>query len=124
MKILFLRHLTHVGALAALTILSAAGPAAAQRAAGLGVGTYKCGEAAKAVRGDAELELMYFSWAQGWMTGWNLAQLNASLPIVDLNTEDVSEQRAFIKTYCANHPNSLYMDAARQLYESMRTLEK
>jgi len=97
-----------------------AAPAGAEPAAGLGVGTYTCAEAAKAIRGDREFDLIYFSWAQGWMTGWNLAQMNASLPTVDLNRRSLSEQRAFIKSYCAGHGDGLYMDAVHQLYESMK----
>jgi hypothetical protein len=58
------------------------------------------------------------------MTGWNLAQMNADQPTVDLNTKVLSDQRAFIKTYCAAHPTGLYMDAARQLYLSMRPAGK
>jgi hypothetical protein len=111
------------GWIAALALLAAAA-AHAEPAAGLGVGTYTCAEQAKAVRGDRELDLLYFSWAQGWMTGWNLAQMNADQPTVDLNTKVLSDQRAFIKTYCANHPAGLYMDAVRQLYLSMRPAGK
>ena len=109
-----------LAALAGLAAIIVSAPVAAEPAAGFGVGTYTCAEAAKAVRGDRELDLLYFSWAQGWMTGWNLAQMNASLPTVDLNTLSVTNQRTFIKTYCALHANGLYMDAVHNLYESMR----
>ena len=75
-------------AVTGLLALSAAvafpGLAKAEPAAGQGLGTYTCGEAAQASRANRNTDLLYFSWAQGWMTGWNLAQMNANQPTVDL----------------------------------------
>jgi hypothetical protein len=113
-------HLTTIAGLAAAIALAPVSAAFAEPAAGLGVGTYTCAEAARAVRNDKELDLIYFSWAQGWMTGWNLAQMNAELPTVDLNARSLPDQRAFIKSYCASHGDGLYMDAVHQLYLSMK----
>ena len=109
---------------AALALALAIAPARAEPAAGLGLGTYTCGEAAEAVRADPDLDLLYFSWAQGWMTGWNLAQMGADLPAVDLNGRSLPTQRGFIKNYCAQHPDRLYMDAVRALYLSMKSGER
>jgi hypothetical protein len=107
---------------AALTMASST--ASAEPAAGQGVGTYTCGEAAQGVRRDRQLDLIYFSWAQGWMTGWNLAQMNANQPTADLNARPLADQRDFIKVYCALHPEGLYMDAVRQLYLSIMSDRK
>ncbi len=107
-----------VGVALALTF---AAPALAEPAAGQGVGTYTCAEAGRAVRGDHNLDLLYFSWAQGWMTGWNLAQMNANLPTVDLTALSLENQRSFIKAYCAQHADGLYMDGVYKLYQAMKT---
>jgi hypothetical protein len=108
------------GAVCAALALAVAAPALAEPAAGQGVGTYTCSEASRAIRGDHSLDLLYFSWAQGWMTGWNLAQMNANLPTVDLTALSLENQRAFIKAYCAQHSNGLYMDAVYKLYQAMK----
>lgn len=113
------RGLAGAGWCAALALTLAA-PALAEPIAGQGVGTYSCAEAARAIRGDHSLELLYFSWAQGWMTGWNLAQMNANLPTVDLTALSLENQRAFIKAYCAEHSTGLYMDAVHKLYQAMK----
>ncbi len=102
-------------------VLTFAAPALAEPAAGQGVGTYTCAEASRAIRADRSLDLLYFSWAQGWMTGWNLAQMNANLPTVDLTALSLENQRAFIKAYCVQHTNGLYMDAVYKLYQAMKS---
>jgi hypothetical protein len=102
-----------------MALASAVPASSAERAAGQGVGTYTCGEAAQAIRRDRQLDLLYFSWAQGWMTGWNLAQMNANQPTADLNSRSLADQRDFLRAYCALHPSGLYMDAVRQLYLSI-----
>jgi hypothetical protein len=109
------------GAALLLLVTSQAVPAAAQTAAGQGVGTYTCAEALRDSRRDHNVELLYFSWAQGWMTGWNLAQMNANQRSANLNARPLADQRAFIATYCGLHPEGLYMDAVHQLYESIRS---
>jgi len=105
----------------AVLALALAAPALAEPAAGQGVGTYTCAEAGRAIRGDHSLDLLYFSWAQGWMTGWNLSQMNLNLPTVDLTALSLENQRAFIKAYCAQHADGLYMDGVYKLYQTMKT---
>ena len=110
-------------AIAAAALAMAAIPAAgaAEPAAGEGVGTYTCAEFQRASKADESREMLYFSWAQGWMTAWNLAQMDASKPFADLSTPPIDDQRAFIRTYCSQHGASLYMEAVYRLYASMKT---
>jgi len=118
-------HLRGVMALCvAATLGLASFPSFAEPAAGQGVGTYTCGEQAQAVRRDRQLDLLYFSWAQGWMTGWNLSQMNANQPTADLNSRSLADQRDFIRAYCILHPSGLYMDAVHQLYLSIQSGRK
>ena len=109
-----------MGLAAAVAVVATAAPVGAEPAAGQGVGTYTCAEAARAVRKDRSLDLLYFSWAQGWMTGWNLAQMNVAAPTVDLTARSLDDQQAYIKSYCVLHPDGLYMDAVHQLYTAMK----
>jgi hypothetical protein len=105
---------------ASVALLLAAAPAAAEPAAGQGVGAYTCAEAARAARDDHQLDLIYFSGAQGWMTGWNLAQLDQHQPTADMTALSLPDQRAFLENYCARHADGLYMEAVYKLYQAMK----
>ncbi|HEX4196195.1 MAG TPA: HdeA/HdeB family chaperone [Caulobacteraceae bacterium] len=105
---------------AAALVFAPLAPAMADTAAGEGVGTYACSEFLRASAADPGRKTLYFSWAQGWMTGWNLAQMDASRPTVDLKARPVPDQQAFIRAYCAAHPAALYMEAVYRLYVSLK----
>ena len=101
----------------AVIVLPAA--ARAESAAAEGVGTYACSEFARVQLHDQSLATLYFSWAQGWMTGWNLAEMDAAKPSRDLNARSVGDEQAFLKSYCAAHPKALYMEAVYRLFSSL-----
>ena len=104
------------------TLLFSAGSAAAEPAVGEGVGTYSCAEFTRAIKADPSREMLYFSWAQGWMSGWNLALMDAHKPTADLRTPDGADQRVFLTSYCKAHPAALYMEAAYRLRASRPTV--
>jgi hypothetical protein len=111
--------------LIATATLCLAAPASAQKtepAVGEGVGTYSCAECLRAAKADPSRDMLYYSWAQGWMTGWNLALMDAHQPTKDLWTADGSDQRAFLIAYCQAHPKALYMEAAYKLRASLPTV--
>lgn len=116
-----LSSLAAAGMLAAMAATSAA---RAEPALGQGVGTYTCAEFIRDARATRDGDVLYFSWAQGWMTGWNLAEMNASKPTVDLALLSITEQRTYVRGYCRDHPAGMYMDAVHQLYESLRSRER
>ncbi len=100
-------------------------PAArAESATGEGVGTYACSEFARVQLRDKSLATLYFSWAQGWMTGWNLAEMDAAKPSRDLKARSVDDEQAFLKSYCAAHPKALYMEAVYRLFFSLPLVAK
>jgi hypothetical protein len=107
------------GALVMGLLLLAGSPAAAEPAVGAGVGTYSCQEFTRASAGDEERELLYFSWAQGWMTAWNLEQVQAGKPTRDLSAPSIADQRGFLSKWCAVHPTELYMKGVYELYLSL-----
>jgi hypothetical protein len=110
-------------ALAVLASGAVAGSAAAEPAVGEGVGTYTCAEYVRASAADASRELLYFSWAQGWMSGWNLAQMDQKKPAQDLASRPVDDQRSFLKTWCGLHPAELYMKAVYYLYVTFQPVQ-
>jgi hypothetical protein len=107
------------GALA-MGVLLLAGSPAAEPAVGAGVGTYSCKEFTRASAGDEARELLYFSWAQGWMTAWNLDQMQAKEPTRDLSQPSIADQRVFLSKWCASHPTELYMKGVYDLYLTLR----
>jgi hypothetical protein len=105
-----------VGAVVTLLLLLAGSSATAEPAMGAGVGTYSCKEFTRASAGDEARELLYFSWAQGWMTAWNLSQMQVGKPARDLSAPPIPDQRAFLAKWCASHPSELYMKGVYELY--------
>ena len=110
------------GALVMGALLLAGSPAAAEPAVGAGVGTYSCSEFTRASASDEARELLYFSWAQGWMTAWDLDQMQAGKPTRDLSRPSVPDQRAFLSKWCASHPAELYMKGVYELYLTLRPI--
>ena len=109
----------------ALTVLASgavAGSAAAEPAGRRGRHLY-LRRIRRASAADASRELLYFSWAQGWMSGWNLAQMDQKKPAQDLVSRPVDDQRSFLKTWCGLHPAELYMKAVYYLYVTFQPVQ-
>jgi len=110
-------------ALAVFASAALAAPVRAEPAVGEGVGTYTCAEYTRASTADASREILYFSWAQGWMSGWNLAQMDQKKPTQDLASRPVDNQRSFLKTWCGLHPAELYLKAVYYLYVTLQPVQ-
>jgi hypothetical protein len=84
------------------------GSAASEEIAGTGVGNHSCAQFAKFYRNDAKptvVELTFFSWAQGFMTGWNVAMSDEKGRVdVDLSAMRPDDQKKFLRDYCDKHP--------------------
>jgi len=114
-----------LAATAFITLLAAdAWAQKTEPAVGEGVGTYACSEYLRATKADPSKDMLYYSWAQGWMTGWNLALMDQHKPTADLWTPDGSDQRAFLLAYCKAHPTALFMEAVYKLRASLPTIAK
>jgi hypothetical protein len=81
-----------------------------------GVGSLSCAEFAKMYQGAPEnAELVFFSWAQGFMSGLNMAAMANQTRTRDLAGIMVDQKRA-LRTYCANNPLKNYMDGVIEYY--------
>ena len=83
-----------------------------------GLGTRSCAEFAQDFKQDPELwETLYYSWAEGFMTGFNLVRSTVAKRDFDLNPYGRSEnwRRGSIREYCGTHPLSPYSEAAANL---------
>jgi len=108
-----------------LVFLLASDPVGAQgglddlKAAGGGVGATLCSEFNQS-REKPEIEAMFFSWTEGYLTGWNLGLPQASQEHVDLSLMSSSEQMEFLRKWCEANPSKRYMDGATALLIRLR----
>ena len=107
--------------LAGLFTVSAAtaGPSESHRVDKAGLGFNTCETFLKdiaAKHGRAESE--YFIWAQGFMSGMNRDALPHDY-YLDLNSRSVAEQKAAIRSYCAEYPHFDYSTAVYHMYMSL-----
>ncbi len=85
---------------------------------GIGVGT--CGDFTSLYKLDpARAETLYFSWVQGFLSGWNIGRLADDQPFYNLKSMDVDRQQSLVRTYCDQHPLSNYLDAVRGLTDEL-----
>lgn len=81
---------------------------------GAGFGTVSCYDFLHPAEGKelSNREAIFFTWAQGFMTGKNAT----SAEDVDLFALDVDEQKSIIKIYCEKHKRDSFTYASDFLY--------
>jgi hypothetical protein len=107
----------------ALTLLAfgiATNPSRAETATA-GAGTFTCAAFTQASVNDPAGEPTYFTWAQGFMSGMDAAELINSGQSANLSSEPLKEQERAVRRYCSDNPNKLYEQAVIALF---RTLPK
>lgn len=81
-----------------------------------GIGVSTCSEFSKEYSIESKnAELMYFSWAQGYMSGMNAASVVVEHAYMDLSGE-ITTQELYLREYCHNHPLAYFADAVADLY--------
>jgi hypothetical protein len=110
---------------AAAVIFAAATCAANAQNAGAayGLGVRSCAEFAKAYAANPSItENMYFVWAEGLMSGLNLANTAYYLPSRHIDGGETSKQSYMltIRMYCDTHPLTPYYAAVASLYNSLQ----
>jgi hypothetical protein len=88
-------------------------------AAGGGVGIYPCAEFTK-VRDKPDLEVLFFTWAQGFLTGWNMGVPNDTGLSVEFSKLNRDEQKHFIREYCEANPTKRYLESVIALMAKLR----
>lgn len=84
-----------------------------------GLGATSCADFAFQYRQNPEMwELSYFTWAQGYMSGLNIAGMgNGNRPRELAGDYPVQKQR--IRGFCDRSPLKNYMDAVIDLWKSL-----
>ena len=91
--------------------------AAENEAAVSGIGAAKCSAFAKAFKESPTMaENVYFTWAQGYMSGMNTALLMVKKPFRDLSAQSADQQKLHIRNYCDKRPDNPFLDAVLNLY--------
>ncbi len=118
-----------VWAMLPLLILAVIGASTAafssEHANGYGLGIDSCAVFAKKYTANPEVaESVYFTWAQGFMSGLNfVATANGSVYRV-ITGSDMTTQKADIRSYCEAHPLTQYVGAVIDLYQSFPTSQQ
>ena len=89
----------------------------AEEIAARGAGVLTCRQFANMYRGQPELaENVFFTWAQGFMTGVNYAKIAAHGKSANLGAMTTAKQKRYIRSYCDAHPSEFFLKAATNLY--------
>ena len=86
--------------------------------AGKGPGISPCSQY-NASRSDEKEEHLFFSWAEGFLTGYNMQVKSAEM--VELSALTGGQQLQFVRDYCDQHPDKRYIEAVLALIQALRT---
>ena len=86
--------------------------------AGKGPGISPCSQY-NASRGDEKEEHVFFSWAEGFLTGYNMQAKSAEM--VELSALTGGQQLQFVRDYCDQHPDRRYIEAVLALIQALRS---
>ena len=82
----------------------------------MGVGTTSCSQFANLYKvSPKQAENAYFSWAQGFMSAENIANLADKQYWRDLGSMSTEAQRRHLRWYCDQHPLATFLDAVQNL---------
>lgn len=117
-------RVTSVVAAAATFLCVSEMPACSQQAknfAGTGAGALSCAQFGQFYKESPDyVETLYFTWAQGMMSGLNYALAARIMPMSNLASWDNARQTQHIRAYCSESPLAFYTQAAIDLFDFMR----
>ena len=64
---------------------------------------------------------LYFTWAQGFLSGVNTPLMMGSVRAANLAARALNEQQAFIDRFCDQRPLANYVAAVLSPYDAMRS---
>ena len=107
-------------ALIILLLVSWAVSAQAEGMGGRGIGTYTCGQFAQMYKNNIRADDEFFTWAQGFMTGLNVA---SGREFTRDFSSPLENQKGAIRRYCDGHPLGGYADAVIELWKNLPRLQ-
>ena len=86
-----------------------------------GAGMASCAKFANLSQQDPTMnELIFTAWAQGFMSGLNVAVMNDPRKETNLMGRDIEGQERFLRQFCATHPKKRYVEGVLRLWNDMR----
>jgi hypothetical protein len=80
---------------------------------------YTCAEIARLRKTSPNVDVLFFTWARGFVGGWNAATEKPILK-VDPTAMPQDEQLKFIRSYCDGNPSKLYFAAVMELLAKLK----
>ena len=97
---------------------------AAEQYQSMGAGTRSCAVFARTYKDKPKsADMIYFSWAQGYMSGVNIAAgiNNKDYRPANLNAMTVATQQRFIRDFCDRNPLKDFREAVDTLLSNIRS---
>ena len=89
----------------------------------MGPGSVTCGKFAADYRQNPDqVDNLFFTWAQGFMSGFNITETTGTYR--DMTAVPIDAQKKFILNYCDQHPSLEYAKAVMELYHYKLPLKK
>jgi hypothetical protein len=92
---------------------------AEEKWASMGAGVTTCAKFGQFMKQYPD-DILFFTWAQGYLTGLNVHMELSGLPFTDYKAITTDEENRRIMAYCDKHPLALYMTAVENLFAEMR----
>jgi hypothetical protein len=85
-----------------------------------GHGLATCAQFAEDYKASPQLnETLYFTWAQGFMSGLNVASIREHATFRDVSGASIDSLKSSFRTYCDQHPLRLYEEAVFTAYQAL-----
>jgi hypothetical protein len=89
----------------------------------MGPGSVTCGKfAAEDRQNPDQVDSLFFTWAQGFMSGFNITETTGTYR--DMAAVPIDAQKKFILNYCNQNPSLEYAKAVMELYHYKLPLKK
>lgn len=102
-------------------LLIAGSHASAQAPIYTGGGTVKCSQLVQDYDRNKQTEIVYWTWAQGYMSGINRVLDQSKAGTRDLTNAGTQANKASLISFCRQNPNSFFIDAVDKLFMGLPT---
>jgi hypothetical protein len=114
-----------ISPLIALVFLATTASAQDRQGGMMGAGSAACSEYTQQYASEPDTaNNVYYSWAQGYMSGQNIERSSQKKPMRNLAALPIATQLDFLRRYCLQSPTSLFAVAAQNLFNALPTISR
>jgi hypothetical protein len=81
---------------------------------------YSCAEIARVRKTAPGIDSAFFTWARGFISGWNGASKDKPVLQVDPAEMELDEQQKFIRAFCDENPSKFYLEGVLKLMAKLK----